>query len=54
MPTKADIDLISQGKAFNHYGYLERGSLHYFGLSPSQGAGNMSIAAHSSYLKQDP
>lgn len=53
-PNQSDADLIRAGKAFNHYPYLEKGALHYFGTSPSRGAGNLSIAAHSSYLKQDP
>ena len=53
-PSANDAALIKQWKAFNHYPYLENGALHYFGIWPSVGIGNMSIAAHSSYLKQDP
>ena len=52
-PSASDAALIKQWKAFNHYPYLENGALHYFGIWPSAWAGNMSIAAHSSYLKQD-
>lgn len=52
-PSAGDAALINQWKAFNHYPYLQNGSLHYFGTSPSAGNGNMSIAAHSSYLKKD-
>lgn len=52
-PSQTDATLIKQWKAFNHYPYLENGALHYFGIWPSAWAGNMSIAAHSSYVKQD-
>jgi hypothetical protein len=52
-PNASDKALIYAGKSFSHYSYLENGALHYFGQSPSQGKGNMSIAAHSSYYKND-
>lgn len=52
-PSQTDAELIKQWKAFNHYPYLENGALHYFGIWPAAGVGNMSIAAHSSYVKQD-
>ena len=49
-----DDNLIQNGKAFDHYPYLEDGALHYRGKGPTEWNGNMVIAAHSSYEKQEP
>lgn len=43
-PNATDQKLIDQGEMFNHYPYLEKGALHYFGYDPHQGVGNMVIA----------
>jgi len=53
-PNETDQDLIRNGKAFNHYPYLDKWWLHYRGNNPEEGNGNMVIAAHSSYIKDAP
>lgn len=52
-PNASDLEKIKFGNEFNHYTYLEQGALHYVGNAPDQGVGNMVLAAHSSFAKQD-
>lgn len=54
IPNEQDQALIAQGEMFDHFPYLEKGALHYFGYDPHQGYGNMVIAGHSSYNKSSP
>lgn len=51
VPTADDAAKIKNGEVFNHYPYLEQGGLFYYGSAPSEGKGNMVIAAHSSFGK---
>ncbi len=53
-PSTEDAKKINSWKSFNHYPYLEEGSLHYRWNSPKEGKGNMVIAAHSSFTKDEP
>ncbi len=53
-PTNDDVEKIQVGDVFDHYKYLEAGALHYVGNAPDQGIGNMVLAVHSSFAKNDP
>ncbi len=52
-PNASDHEKILQWENFNHFPYLQNGALHYFGKDPSEGKGNMVVAAHSSFEKSD-
>jgi sortase (surface protein transpeptidase) len=53
-PDDNDISKIKIGDVFDHYKYLEEGALHYVGKGPDEGVGNMVLAVHSSFAKNDP
>lgn len=52
-PTQDDRERIRTNEPFNHFTYLERWALHYYGNSPDKQSGNMVVAAHSSFKKED-
>jgi hypothetical protein len=53
-PSTQDAEKIHTWVMFDHYPYLDRWALHYRGNNPSEGFGNMVVAAHSSYIKDAP
>lgn len=53
VPTIEDNTLIAQWEVFNHFPYLQRWILHYYGNDPSQGPWNMILAAHSAFKWDD-
>lgn len=53
-PDSNDLEKIKVGELFNHYKYLEEWALHYVWNAPDQGIGNMVLAVHSSFAKNDP
>lgn len=52
-PSSSDKALIAQNKKFNHFPYLTKGALFYYGTSPDQWKGNMVIAAHTARKKSE-
>lgn len=52
-PDNTDIEKIKVWELFNHYKYLEEWALHYVWDAPDQWIGNMVLAVHSSFAKND-